>query len=476
MLHGNPLRQTTCRRRAPRRSPARWRRELFPGLESLEGRSLLSYTITDLGTLGGPSSEAIGLNNNGQVVGEWQTGRTAADGVPITHGFIWDSAHGMRDLGALGGDQSSVAVAINDAGRVAGTSSTAPVKVRLPGGMRDVSYVVTDHAVTWGSTLKAQGLGDGSAYGINGAGEVVGTSGGHATLWSGGVATNLGTLGGIAPSTVPARALGINTAGHVVGAAPVNDSYQDDRAFLWTSTTPDGTQGAMTNLGALALSPGSVSGGSALNALDEVVGSSDVLLPTSVLLETAILETGGRMYNLGTLGGNYVESEASGINASGVVVGDSNTGYGQTLAWIWSPTSPNGTSGHMTDLNALIPAGSGWVLNVAKAVDDAGQIAGWGTINGMEHAFLLSPTTSALAQPMIGTPGRNSINTANPLPRDLVSLQGLVAPAPVGVASLDSTWWTPSAQAMDTGPPLGATSQVLDLTWADLAGHPHRKR
>ena len=489
MSNQTSARQTTCRGRAPRRPPARGRRDVFPGLENLEGRSLLSYTVTDLGTLGGPSSEAFGLNNNGQVVGEWQTGRAAADGVPITHGFIWDSAHGMRDLGTLGGDQSSVAVAINDAGEVAGTSSTAPVKVRLPGGMHDVYYVVTDHAVTWGSTRKAQGLGDGSAYGINGAGEVVGTSGGHATLWSGGVATNLGTLGGIPTSMVPARAFGINAAGHVVGAAPVNDSYQDDRAFLWTPSTPDGTQGAMTNLGALALSPGSVSGGSAINALGEVVGSSDVLTATSVFLATATLETGGRMYDLGTLGGLYLESEASGINASGVVVGDSNNDYGvgngYSLAWIWTPTSPNGTSGQMTDLNSLIPAGSGWVLNQARAVNDAGQIAGWGTINGHEHAFLLTPTTTTAHGPHPAVDQRGPAGDyRRPHPRPtrcrsgdpLRLARGPAAEVPIGPAPTDPTWWPPSAQVADSNDPPGTTYQVLDLAMADMAGRPHPKK
>jgi hypothetical protein len=37
------------------------------------------------------------------------------------------------------------------------------------------------------------------------------------------------------------------------------------------------------------------------------------------------------------------------------------------------------------------PTGSGWVLYEAHAINDAGEIVGSGTINGQEHAFLLTP-------------------------------------------------------------------------------------
>ena len=375
---------------------------MLPRLENLEVRSLLSYTITDLGTLGGRGSEAFGLNNNGQVVGEWQTGRAAADGVYITHGFIWDSAHGMRDLGTLGTDQSSVAAGINDAGEIVGTSTTAPTAVKVKGPMGGKYYVTTDHAVTWNSKLKAQELGDGSAFGVNSAGEVVGTSGGHATLWSGGVATDLGSLGGPATPTIPAYAYSINSAGRVVGSADNSSEFED--AFLWTPTTPNGIQGTMTDLSALGPSAVYVSSSSAINAVDDVVGWAQDVSGSYAGLVVATLETGGRMYDLGTLGGIYVRSEGSGINTSGVVVGDSNNGYGQSLAFVWSPTSPNGTSGQMTDLNSLIPAGSGWVLEAARSINNAGQIAGFGTINGAEHAFLLTPTMTTATQVLTAEP------------------------------------------------------------------------
>jgi probable HAF family extracellular repeat protein len=39
----------------------------------------------------------------------------------------------------------------------------------------------------------------------------------------------------------------------------------------------------------------------------------------------------------------------------------------------------------------VVPAGSGWVLNQASGINDSGQIAGFGTILGQTHAFLITP-------------------------------------------------------------------------------------
>ena len=77
-----------------------------------------SKTLTDLGTLGGDSTIAHGINDAGQVVGasrtaagDWQAFITGPNGV------------GMTELGTLGGDTSS-ASDINDAGQVVGSSDT----------------------------------------------------------------------------------------------------------------------------------------------------------------------------------------------------------------------------------------------------------------------------------------------------------------------------------------------------------------
>lgn len=48
----------------------------------------------------------------------------------------------------------------------------------------------------------------------------------------------------------------------------------------------------------------------------------------------------------------------------------------------------------MTDLNALIPSGSGWVLSWGMDINNNGQIAGYGVLNDKFLAFLLTPATS----------------------------------------------------------------------------------
>jgi probable HAF family extracellular repeat protein len=111
----------------------------------------------------------------------------------------------------------------------------------------------------------------------------------------------------------------------------------------------------MTDLGSFDGSTGSFSAGagSSINALGEVVGGSDFLG-----ISHGFLDVGGWMFDLGTLGGIYTGSAATSINASGVAFGGSfseSDSYAPSHAWIWTPTSPGGTSGQMSDLNALIP-------------------------------------------------------------------------------------------------------------------------
>jgi uncharacterized membrane protein len=82
--------------------------------------------------------------------------------------------------------------------------------------------------------------------------------------------------------------------------------------------------------------------------------------------------------DLGTLGGTGT-SVAYALNASSKIVGTSNS-----RAVVWSGTTP-------ADLNTMIGTDTGWVLQRAWSISDAGHIVGSGLYQGQPHAFLLIP-------------------------------------------------------------------------------------
>src|SRR5258708_23451513 len=126
-----------------------------------------TYTITDLGTLGGSFSIALGVNSHGQVIGNSFT-----TGDQDLHAFIYSDGR-MRDLGTLGGSSSS-ADAIDDLGRVFGTAYTA-------GNASSRAFLYADGRMIDIGPLAAT---SNHAPSVNAAGEVAGTAyiGGDDTL------------------------------------------------------------------------------------------------------------------------------------------------------------------------------------------------------------------------------------------------------------------------------------------------------
>jgi probable HAF family extracellular repeat protein len=313
-----------------------------------------SYSVTDLGTLpGGDFSISQGINDRGQVTGYGAVGSQS-------NPFLWTAALGIQDLGTLSGDPGCWAAGINNSGEVVGGCAT-------PDG--------TDSAFLWTRSNGMQNMSPGTncfASGVNDSGEVVGyydVAGGvsHAFLWTatGGI-QDLGTLGG-----TNSYAQAINVLGQVVGFSYLADNVTD-HAFLWTQA------GGMQDIDA------SSTGNSfayAINAAGEVAGAA---LTSSLRAETnAFVWTQSR--GIKALGAGP-KSAALGINDSGAVVGDTGNKSKNESAFLWTPDAG------VQNLNSLISPNSGWALTQAWGINQSGQIAAYGTINGEGHAALLTPT------------------------------------------------------------------------------------
>ncbi|HEX8323191.1 MAG TPA: PEP-CTERM sorting domain-containing protein [Tepidisphaeraceae bacterium] len=381
---------------------------LMYGLTAASVARAATYSITDIGTLGGASSFGLDVNTNRQVSGNSNITAAAAtaEGATGTTLRAYSYTGGtLTNPGALPGSTTNRfarGYAINDGGVVVGEfnndSSRAFVYNPATGSMA-------------GLIRLAGGSDSGTAVDINNGGGIVGVSSNgttsRATKWTLTAGTyapaDLGSIDGL--TTTPARANAVNSNGSAAGLS--RNAAGTSQATLWSG-------GGVINLGSLGDGT-RFSSANGINDANSVVGYSytgqtvgQLIGTTSTtVIQRAFLAQGGtnaelppvNLYsptNTGTTT-NY-HSVANDINSAGLVVGNSQRISGSpAVATLWMDGVP-------IDLNTLIPAGSGWFLTSAEGINSAGDITGYGTIGGATHAFLLTvPEPGSLA--IIGLSG-----------------------------------------------------------------------
>jgi probable HAF family extracellular repeat protein len=195
--------------------------------------------MQDLGVVGEAFDDgATAINDRGRVVGSFSTGNWMPDqgeyGEYQHHAFLYDSTNGMKDLGTLGGTNSS-ALDINDSGQVVGSSYNSSGQTH--------AFLYQNGAMTDLGTL---GGTNSSAYAINDSGQVVGqasTSSGeqHAFIYDASAATpKMEDLNTLIPAdsgwTIrDARAINSNSQ---IAAFGYKDGVEGG-ALLLTPTTSD---------------------------------------------------------------------------------------------------------------------------------------------------------------------------------------------------------------------------------------------
>ena len=344
-----------------------------------------SYTITDLGTLGGTESKAFAINSCGQIAGY----ATLAGG--SKRPFFRPSSS-LINLGVLSGE--GTATSVNNSGYVVGNSPAAPSSPRAFIWHDDNGNNANDAGEI--KQLLPNGA-VGAAEDINENGRVVGwiesapsedgTGGFAGFTWEN---NNFQLISG-SPAHNSTKVYGINNAGSVVG-----EDSDLRRGFILRN-------GVFTDIPVFAGGIRSVA--YAVSEADHAVGTAALDSNVNPTMHAFIWTDAGGLKDLGTLTGKTRSTafHVAIVSNSVQVVGASysNIDLLDARAFVWQDANGDGDGngvedvGEMKYLWDLIPVaeqGNWTALQQARSINSSGQIVGFGLkTNGETHAFLLTP-------------------------------------------------------------------------------------
>ncbi len=364
-----------------------------------------ALSIIDLGTGGGTTSHAYGINDKGLVIGSNRIGNTNQN----NHGLVWKKGV-MTDLGTL------IPFDLNDKGQILFgngvwdngvitkfglyirpfpfshpiVNELYPQSINNKGQVLFGIYNIIDDksAAIWEKGVFTNLPFSDYPEAMNERGQIVGFGWDHGYLWEKGILTDLGSLGEFGGGLSPRGSrIAINNRGQVVGT--FTTAANERHAFLWQSgvMTDLGTLGGLSEnspveQGFLPGHPKFGSGAVAINDKGQVTGYSI----TAKGENHAFLWQKGVMTDLGTLGGpfpNHPRSHPLAINNKGQVIGYSTDASGESRAFLWQ-------KGAMTELKPLPGASTAY----ASAINNKGQVVGsslYDIDTGVYHATLWNP-------------------------------------------------------------------------------------
>ena len=332
---------------------------LLSSLLSMCSYAQTRYQLFDAGAFGNHDAAPMGVNNQGQIVG---------DSDPTGPSFYWDFVRGMTEIKADGNPT-----------RVSGINNNGQVVGSTVNGIGKGFVWTTNKGVTF-----CEGTGlfwTNSAHGINAQGHVAGgysnNVSSHAGLWT---ATNgwrdLGTT-----EYGDTSGTGINDYDQVTGFTMVGGGYR--RPIIWSE---------LSGMQVIDVPVGYVSGvGRFINNSGQIGGNLVTDLSTSVGF---VRDTDGTLRLMRPNSGSVI-STVDGLNQNGEAVG---TFYGSSGLSTFVYTKERG----FQDLqNLLDDSGAGYRLFGRAAVSDNGLIASMAQVTGYSHlhTVLLVPV---VPEPMTG--------------------------------------------------------------------------
>jgi hypothetical protein len=261
---------------------------------------------------------------------------------------LWRPHSGLQELRVPEGFRFTDPVAIKKSGEVVVNALDAQSHKRH-------SFVYTKHAAI------ALAGNQTSAHGMSASGVIVGewvpegTTRSDPVYWSNNLPHSLGLCCG---GTLKAA----NEAGEMVG-----DAYDDQgryHAFAWSLSRGERRVGPSDRYS------------SAVTIND----AGHILIQVA---REAYLDEAGTLRHLDLSPTLY--NSVLAMNNCDAVVGGYGTDSDHYRAFSWTPAAG------FRDLNSLLPAGSGWTLEFATAINDRDEIVGRGIFHDDESGFLLIP-------------------------------------------------------------------------------------